>query len=98
MPGSFVPDVVECDEVDNLVISTNGVEQDVTNLTSNTEGSLVTEEILTTGSGPLTEEMSVERMTEETSDVDPAVEELSERSYPCREYKPPSRYDDYVRI
>ena len=49
IPGSFVPDVVEYDEVDNLVISADGVERDVTNLaassteeTSNTEGSLVT--------------------------------------------------------
>ena len=96
MPGSFVPDVMEYDEVDNLV-----TEQNVTNLaassteeTSNTEGSLVTEETLTTGSGLSTEEMPVERMTEETLDVDLAMEELSERRYPCREHKPPSRYDD----
>ena len=96
---------MEYDEVDNLVISADGVERDVTNLaassaeeTSDTEGSLVTEETSTNGSGLSTEEMPVERMTEETSDVDPAVEELLERRYPCREHKPPSCYDDYVRI
>ena len=58
----------------------------------------MTEETPTNGNGSSTEEMPVERMTEETSDVDPAVEELLERRYPCREHKPPSRYDDYVRI
>ena len=58
----------------------------------------MTEETLTTGSGSSTEEMPVERMTKETSNVDLVVEELLERRYPCREHKPPSRYDDYVRI
>ena len=86
MPGSFIPDIMKYDEVDNLADS---VEQNATYLaalcteeTSNAEGSLATEEIMTTGSSLSSEEIPVESTTEETSDVDPTEEELTERRYP----------------
>ena len=86
MPGSFIPDIMKYDEVDNLA---DGVEQNATYLaalcteeTSNAEGSLATEEIMTTGSSLSSEEIPVESTTEETSDVDPTEEELTERRYP----------------
>ena len=102
MPGSFIPDIMEYDEVDNLA---DGVEQNATDLatscteeTSNAEGSLATEETMTTGSSSSSEEIPVESTTDETSDVDPTEEESTERRYPCREHKPPRRYADYIRI
>ena len=102
MPGSFIPDIMEFDEVDNLA---DGVEQNATDLaascteeTSNAEDSLATEETIATGSSSSSEEIPVESATEETSDVDPTEEELTERRYPCREHKPPSRYADYIQI
>ena len=82
MPGSFIPDIMEYDEVDNLA---DGVEQNATDLatscteeTSNAEGSLATEETMTTGSSSSSEEIPVESTTDETSDVDPRVNEAFE--------------------
>ena len=102
MPGSFIPDIMEYDEVDNLA---DGLEQNATDLAapcteeaSNAEGSLATEETMTTGSSSSPEEIPVESTTEETSEVDPTEEESTKRRYPCREHKPPSHYADYIRI
>ena len=80
MPRSFIHDIMEYDEVDNLA---DGVEQNATDLaascteeTSNAEGSLATEETMTTGSLSSSE---VESTTEETLDVDPTEEESTEK-------------------